>query len=78
MNLRWAEDQDYLFELWSDDDKALALHYGAIQRPSAVFPQRITKILDANGDLILEYVSDVGPGTHPQKVLEDCRLLFGP
>jgi peroxiredoxin len=43
-----------------------------------VFPQRITKILDANGDLVLEYVTDVGPGTHPQKVLEDCRLLFGP
>jgi len=77
VNERWIEDQQYEFEIWTDDEKTLALHYGAISRPSAAFPKRITKILDAEGTLILEYVEGVGPATHPQEVLEDCRLLFG-
>lgn len=35
-------------------------------------------LLDANGDLLLEYRRDVDFGTHPAQVLEDCQLLFLP
>ena len=77
-NREWVEDQNYNFEIWSDDDKTLALYYGAINRPGELFPRRITKVLDAEGKLILEYVDGVSAGTHPEAVLEDMIKLFGP
>lgn len=36
----------------------------------------MTRILDADGVLVLEY-NDVDFGTSPQEVLEDCEILFG-
>lgn len=75
-NTRWVESQSYNFEIWTDDDKTLAMYYGAVSGPGAPFPKRITKVLDAEGNLILEYVSDVEVGTHPEEVLEDCQKLF--
>lgn len=75
-NQAWAEDQGYQFEIWTDQDKTLAVYYGAAASTSAAVPSRVTKILDEAGTLILEYqVSDIG--THPAQVLEDCQLLFG-
>lgn len=41
-----------------------------------MFPRRVTKVLDKDGTLVLEYISDVDVGTHPEAVLEDCRRLF--
>lgn len=76
-NQDWAEDQDYEYEIWSDDDKTLALYYGAADSASDWFPSRVTMLLDANGTLILEYVSNVNTGTHPAQVLEDCEAIFG-
>ena len=75
-NQSWAEDEGFAFELWTDDDKTLAVHYGAASGPSAPVPNRVTRVLDGNGDLVLEYrVTAID--AHPEKVLEDCRLLFG-
>ena len=75
-NRAWAEDEGFGFELWTDEDKTLALYYGAANSPSAGFASRVTKILDASGTLVLEYeVSSIG--THPAQVLEDCIALFG-
>ena len=76
-NEAWAQDEGFAFELWTDDERSLALHYGAASSESAAFAQRITVLLDENGDLLLVY--DVGGGiaTHPGKVLEDCEALFG-
>jgi hypothetical protein len=52
------------------------MHYGAAARPTAATPKRITKILDAEGVLVLEYLT-VDVGTSPWDVLDDCRVLFG-
>ena len=75
-NEAWAEAEGFTFELWTDDEGELALHYGAASSADAPFASRVTRLLDGNGDLLLEYrVSAVD--AHPEKVLEDCRLLFG-
>ena len=74
-NLAWVIDQEFQYEVWRDDDKTLALTYGSVDSPSAFAPGRVTVILDAPGDLLLEYTS-VNVNVHPQQVLEDCQVLF--
>lgn len=75
-NLAWAEDEGFEYEVWTDDDKTLALTYGAVSSADATFPSRVTRVLDAEGTLVLEYqVSLIG--THPAEVLADCQVLFG-
>lgn len=76
-NQAWAEEEAFQYELWTDDDKTLALTYGAADDADQGYPYRITVLLDAEGDLVLEYLEDVVVGTHPQDVLEDCEKLFG-
>ncbi|MSQ02631.1 MAG: redoxin domain-containing protein [Myxococcales bacterium] len=75
-NQAWAEDQSYLFELWTDDDKTLAITYGAAADVSAIWADRLTMLLDAEGVLLVEY-QQVSVGTHPAQVLEDCQAIFG-
>jgi len=75
-NQAWAATEGFDFELWSDTDKTLALYYGAAASSSTTYPSRVTKVLDADGKLVLEYqVSFIA--THPQDVRDDCTLLFG-
>ncbi len=75
-NTEWAAEEGFQFELWTDDDKTLAVYYGAASSTSALIPSRVTRVLDADGVLVLEYqVTDIG--IHPQDVLDDCRILFG-
>jgi peroxiredoxin len=75
-NDEWAIDEGFEFDLWSDLDRDLALYYGAATSPTQGAASRVTKVLDANGDLVLEY--DVNfVGTHPAQVLHDCEFLFG-
>lgn len=76
-NLAWVEEEGFPFEVWEDLDQALALYYGAIDRRGEAAPDRITKILDSEGTLILEYVEGVSAGTNPEEVLGDCQQLFG-
>jgi len=75
-NQDFAEAEGFTYELWTDDDKTLALYYGAISKESTSAAGRVTRILDAEGVLVLEY-NDVDFGTSPQEVLEDCEILFG-
>ncbi len=75
-NLAWSTSQAFPFELWSDEARDLAVHYGAATSRKAFAPSRITVLLDASGALLLRY-DDVNVGTHPADVLEDCRALFG-
>lgn len=77
MNEGWAEEEGFAFELWTDEDKTLALTYGSIESRTAPWPGRVTRILDAEGVLLVEY-DEVAVGTHPAQVLEDCQTLFGP
>ena len=75
-NSAWAEDEGFQFELWTDEDRTLAVTYGAANSTSARFADRVTVLLDADGNQLLEYeVSSIG--THPADVLEDCEALFG-
>jgi peroxiredoxin len=74
-NQDWAAEEGFQYELWSDDDAhTLSEYYDSAGGFAA---QRKTFILDESGTLVLQYdVSLVG--THPQQVLEDCQILFGP
>lgn len=75
-NQAWAQEQGYQYELWSDQDKTLALALGAVSTSLAPMPSRVTRLIGADGTVLLEYkVSDIG--THPADVLDDCRRLFG-
>ena len=75
-NASWVADQQYQYEIWTDTDKSLAVYYGAATSTSAIFPNRITRLLDTQGHVILEY-DNVDAGTSPGLVLEDCQALFG-
>ncbi len=76
-NQEWAEEEGFSFELWTDDDRTLALTYGAATSADQAYASRKTMILDQDGALVLVYDS-VGVSAHPQDVLEDCEILFGP
>jgi hypothetical protein len=52
------------------------VHYGAATSADQSMPSRVTKILGADGTLVLEY-NDASFMSNPQDVLEDCQLLFG-
>ncbi len=75
-NREWSQHEGFQFPLWSDEDKALALHYGAVSGKLSPMPSRITVVLDAQGQQVLRY-DDVSVGTHPADVLADCKALFG-
>ena len=75
-NVPWVAKESFEFEIWSDLNKSLALWYGAVDSKAALFPNRITRILDASGTLLLEYNS-VSVDAHPADVLADCHEIFG-
>ena len=76
-NQEWAEEEAYAFEIWTDDNKTLAMTYGAADSVSTSVPSRVTMLIDAEGELVLEYVVSLKIGTHPEEVLSDARALFG-
>ena len=73
----WVEREGFQFEIWTDSEQTLSYYYDAANENSWV-PNRVTKILDAQGNLVLEY-NDIGLAvtTHPAQVLNDCQILFG-
>lgn len=74
----WVAEESFQYDVWTDSAaRTLALHYGAADSATALFPERITMLLDRNGDLLLKYTDDIRVGTHPDQVLEDCQALFG-
>ena len=73
----WAEEESFEFELWKDTNKSLAVHYGAAADTGAASPQRITVVLDEEGQQLLSYDVGFGFGTHPAQVLDDLRSMWG-
>ena len=69
----FAEQQDFPFELWSDDDKTLAIYYGAASASSSM-AGRVSVILDSQGRLVnrLEAVAHVGSAALDN---EECSIL---
>ena len=71
--------QMFQYELWSDNAmRTLAIYYGAASSMTAIAANRVTRVLDSDGNVVLEYNSIGGVATHPSDVLEDCTILFGP
>ena len=75
VNASWVEEEGFQYEVWTDTNRELALYYGAASSASSSYASRITRLLDENGNLLLEY-NNVDFGTNPRLVLEDCKLLF--
>jgi peroxiredoxin len=74
-NEAWAEDEGFSFELWTDESRELAMTYGAASSSSTLYASRVTRVLDAEGVLVLEYaVTTIS--AHPAQVLDDCKLLW--
>ena len=73
---RWADNEGFQFELWTDDDKTLAITYNAADDASAFVADRVTVVLNKMGELMLMY-PEVSTGTHPGQVLDDLTLLLG-
>ena len=76
-NLEWSEEEAFTFALWTDDDKVLGTTYDALDGERDTSVDRVTALLDADGNLVLQYLEDINIGTHPGRVLEDCEALFG-
>jgi len=77
-NNDWAIEENFQYEVWTDSDKTLAVHYQAADNDQAFVPDRITVLLDGDGDLLLGYFEGLAVGTHPAQVLEDCQAIWGP
>ena len=72
----WADSEGFQYELWSDDNKDLAIYYGA-GTASSWAPDRVTVVLDAEGNQLLSYSVGWGISSHPREVLEDVQAIFG-
>ena len=77
-NEAWAIAEGFQYELWSDVNRTLAQHYSAVRSPFQSYCDRVTKLLDCEGVLQLEYVTAISAGTHPAQVLAGCEELFAP
>ncbi len=76
LNAQWVADQEYQFDVWNDLNKTLAFYYGAATPAFAFVPERLTRLLDSEGTVLLEY-NNVSVGAHPEEVLSDCQAIFG-
>lgn len=75
-NAEWAADKGFSFELWTDTSRTLALYYGAADTAEDARAKRVTRVLDADGNLVLEYKVGIGIAAHPDDVLHDVRRIF--
>jgi peroxiredoxin len=77
-NAAWAAAEGFPYELWTDGpERTLAVTYGAAADATQPIPWRVTRLLGADGALLLEYRVDGPISTHPADVLRDCEILFG-
>lgn len=76
-NAAWRDDQHFPYELWSDDpERTLARALGAASTPDATHAQRVTVLLDAEGQVVKTWgVTDIG--AHPADVLDAARAHLG-
>ena len=64
-NAGWVADQGYQYEIWTDEDRTLSVTYGAADSALAFFPDRVTVLLDAQGDLLLDHDAILTLGSAP-------------
>jgi len=75
-NQAFADGQGFEYELWSDLDRSLAVHYGAASSSTQSMASRVTVVLDAEGIWRLVY-NPASVTSNAQDVLDDCQVLFG-
>ena len=75
-NAAWVASLAYEYEVWSDPERVLLEHYGAVD-PTEDLPLRHAFILDAEGRAIVFHQGAVSVGADPGAVLEDCAWLLG-
>ena len=68
----------FQYDLFSDHDRELALHYGAAKTKGQVFADRITVVLDPSGDQRLFYNVGFNVKQHPNDVLADLTKILAP
>lgn len=76
-NQDFIDHEGFEYELWSDQARELALHYGAATSANQGFANRVTVLLAGDGTLLLEYPVGADVAVHPELVLEDCQALWG-
>ena len=76
-NAAWAARMGYTYGLWSDAERVLATHYGALAPWDDAAPLRHALILDARGNAVVRHEGGVSLGADPGAVLTDCTTLFG-
>ena len=78
-NAKFKAAEKFEFPLWSDLGRELALTYGAATSSDEAFADRITVVLDPNGEWVLEYPSSDVNFTltkHAGYVLADLQKLL--
>ena len=71
----WANTLGYSYEIWTDADQVLALHYDVLVDWEEA-PLRHAFVLDGSGTAVLWHEGAVSAGADPEEVLADCRRLF--
>ena len=56
------------FDLLSDEDRAVSMHYGAAESADQQYPKRISYLIDPEGRIARVY-GNVVPAEHPAEVL---------
>jgi peroxiredoxin Q/BCP len=69
-NAAFAKKNDFKFPLLSDGDGTVALAYGACEDPKAAWPNRVSFLIDEQGQIARAY-DRVDPRDHPASVLAD-------
>lgn len=69
-NAAFAKKNAFNFPLLSDVDRTLGLAYGACKDPKAARPNRVSFLIDEQGQIARTY-ERVDPRDHPASVLAD-------
>jgi len=70
VNRAFAQRNEFKFPLLSDLDRATALAYGACDDRHASNPDRVSFVIDEEGNIARVY-NQVDPRDHPARVLAD-------
>ena len=75
-NKAFALNNSFQYELWSDLDAELAVHYGAASSSEQAFASRHTVVLDEYGRWMLTYSNVSNTVQHPNDVLADMAAIL--
>jgi thioredoxin-dependent peroxiredoxin len=71
-NAKFRAKQGFKYPLWSDQKKALALHYGAVRAAVQPFASRVTLVLDPQGAVFEAFPNEQhkpSAAEHPEAAL---------